>query len=172
MTEQLPRDEVLVGWSVLGGCNGTKGLPRVVTQSIYPGVENIHADGLSREGVTVEGSLLYAVDQRSGRHTRKRQTRCRQVRRAAGGPLRASRKRRVASLLRAGQGEVTVDAMSVLWSRVLRYAFPRGVLIPRVLDKIRSDETTVVLIARRWPDRRWLAKLLHCLVEAPMALPA
>ncbi len=55
LTEQLPRDEVLVGWSVLGGCIGTKGLPRVVTQCIYPGVENIHADGLSREGVTVEG---------------------------------------------------------------------------------------------------------------------
>ncbi len=40
-----------------------------------------------------------------------------------------------------------MDAMSVLWSRVLRYAFPPEVLIPRVLDKIRSDETTVVLIA-------------------------
>jgi hypothetical protein len=69
------------------------------------------------------------------------------------------------------QRALITDAFRIHWGSVLGYAFPPVKLIPRVLRKIRSDQTTVILIAPRWPRRPWYSDLLSLLVDVPLELP-
>ena len=67
---------------------------------------------------------------------------------------------------------VVRDAFSINWGIYpLLYAFPPVVLLHRVVKKIIQDQARVVLIAPRWPQRGWFAKLLNLLVEVPLQLP-
>ena len=65
-----------------------------------------------------------------------------------------------------------VDAMSISWKGVYAYAFPPFVMLGRVLEKVPRDHPCeMILIAPKWPNQSWYAKLMELLVAFPLALP-
>jgi hypothetical protein len=148
----------------------------ITLRAVYiPGVENVHADSLSREKDLVEGPLGYRVDQREWSLEPEVLS---SVFVRLGEPQidlfasRSNAKLRLFCALHADQGEMVVDGLSFTWRNVYGYAFPPPVLIARVLDKLIRDQASLILIAPAWPDRPWYSTLLHCLVEVPLRLPA
>ena len=63
------------------------------------------------------------------------------------------------------------DAFQANWSGHLGYVFPPVKLIPRVLDKVRRDQATIILLAPLWPRRLWYPDLLGMTVDVPRLLP-
>ena len=52
------------------------------------------------------------------------------------------------------------------------YAFPPFVMLGRVLEKILTDHPCeLILIAPKWPNQSWYARLLELLVDFPLVLP-
>ena len=67
---------------------------------------------------------------------------------------------------------VEVDAMSISWKGMYAYAFPPFVMLGRVLEKILADHPCeLILIAPKWPNQCWYARLLELLVDFPLVLP-
>ena len=67
---------------------------------------------------------------------------------------------------------VEVDAMSISWKAMYAYAFPPFVMLGRVLEKILTDHPSeLILIAPKWPNQSWYARLLEMLVDFPLVLP-
>ena len=65
-----------------------------------------------------------------------------------------------------------VDAMSISWKGMYAYAFPPFVMLGRVLEKVPRDHPCeMILIAPKWPNQSWYAKLMELLVAFPLALP-
>ncbi len=48
-----------------------------------------------------------------------------------------------------------LDAMTQTWPRLRLYAFPPIALLPGVLERVRRDQVPLLLIAPRWPGRVW-----------------
>jgi len=48
-----------------------------------------------------------------------------------------------------------LDAMTQMWPRLHLYAFPPIALLPGVLERVRRDRVPLLLIAPRWPGRVW-----------------
>ena len=65
-----------------------------------------------------------------------------------------------------------VDALTLDWNGLEAYAFPPFILLPKVLQKIRSSACQITLIAPNWPQRSWFHNLLELLVDHPRRLPA
>jgi hypothetical protein len=68
-------------------------------------------------------------------------------------------------------GAVWVDAMRHSWSKERAWANPPFALIGRVLQKVRAEKTSVILVAPLWPAQPWFASLLAMLTDVPMLLP-
>ena len=67
---------------------------------------------------------------------------------------------------------VEVDAMSISWKGMYAYAFPPFVMLGRVIEKILIDHPCeLILIAPKWPNQSWYARLLELLVDFPLVLP-
>ncbi|XP_014353257.1 uncharacterized protein LOC106706602 [Latimeria chalumnae] len=66
---------------------------------------------------------------------------------------------------------VAIDAFSILWDFPLVYAFPPWPLIPATLEKVKTDGTSIILIAPDWPCRPWYSDLLNLAVAPPLYLP-
>ena len=65
-----------------------------------------------------------------------------------------------------------VDAMSMSWRGMYAYAFPPFVMLGRVLEKVLKDHPCeMILVAPKWPNQCWYARLLELLVELPLVLP-
>lgn len=64
-----------------------------------------------------------------------------------------------------------LDAMVQAWPRLRLYAFPPVALLPGVLERIRQDGISLLLVAPRWPSRIWFADLIHLLDRPPLELP-
>ena len=64
-----------------------------------------------------------------------------------------------------------LDAFQADWSQHPGYVFPPVKMLPRVLDKVRRDRATIVLVAPVWPRRLWYPDLLGMVVDAPRLLP-
>ena len=62
------------------------------------------------------------------------------------------------------------NAFSQEWS-LYAYAFPPHVILRRVIEKVKSDRATIILIAPYWPQSPWVSDLLHLLVDLPVILP-
>ena len=59
---------------------------------------------------------------------------------------------------------VDVDAMSMSWRGMYAYAFPPFVMLGRVLEKVLKDHPCeMILVAPKWPNRYWYARLLELL---------
>ena len=64
-----------------------------------------------------------------------------------------------------------LDAFSISWRGIRAYAFPPIALIPRVLQKIRGDQASVLLVAPYWPRRPWFLEVMDLLAGMPLTLP-
>ena len=63
------------------------------------------------------------------------------------------------------------DTFSLNWRGLKGYAFPPFNMIPKVLDKIISDQAEVLLVAPVWQAQPWWPLLLHLLIQPPILLP-
>jgi hypothetical protein len=64
------------------------------------------------------------------------------------------------------------DALSIPWKGFYGYAFPPFVLVAKVLEKVERDHPCeMILIAPKWPNQFWYARLLDLLVDFPLVLP-
>ena len=64
-----------------------------------------------------------------------------------------------------------VDALSIPWGRLNLYMFPPFTLIPRCLNKLRTEKASGLLIAPVWSNQVWFPQLLGSLVDIPLLLP-
>lgn len=48
-----------------------------------------------------------------------------------------------------------VDSLLCKWDYKLPYAFPPFSLIPKVLQKIKNEQATVILVVPNWPGQPW-----------------
>lgn len=65
---------------------------------------------------------------------------------------------------------VSVDAFTVNWNKYYFYAFPPFSLIGRVLQKIKQDRATGILIVPNWPSQPWYPIFLELLTQDPIIL--
>ena len=63
------------------------------------------------------------------------------------------------------------DALVISWSGILGYAYPPIALLSRVLQKVKQEECTLILIAPLWPKRPWFPLLLDLLIDFPIEIP-
>jgi hypothetical protein len=56
---------------------------------------------------------------------------------------------------RLAEGAVTLDRLMFTWAGELAYVFPPVQVIPRVLQKIRLERDTVVMVVPEWPSGPW-----------------
>jgi len=67
---------------------------------------------------------------------------------------------------------VGVDALSMSWKGMFAYAFPPFVILGKVLEKALKDHPCeLILVAPKWPNQSWYARLLDLLVDFPLRLP-
>jgi hypothetical protein len=66
---------------------------------------------------------------------------------------------------------IGIDALSISWKAMTTYAYPPAALIPRVLTKVRQDQTRMILIAPLRVEAPWFTPLLQLLVDVPRSLP-
>ena len=64
-----------------------------------------------------------------------------------------------------------VDALSLSWQGLLAYAFPPTAILMKVLNKVYTSESVVILVAPYWPKQSWFPLLLDLLVDFPVKLP-
>ena len=64
-----------------------------------------------------------------------------------------------------------VDALSHCWTDLRAYANPPFILMDKVLQKVRADQATIVLVFPCWLTAAWWPLLLERLVEDPVVLP-
>ena len=64
-----------------------------------------------------------------------------------------------------------VNAFSFLWTESYGYAFPPFSLIGRVLENIRQDEATVLMVVPIWTTQPWFLLLLQMTIDTPVISP-
>ena len=64
-----------------------------------------------------------------------------------------------------------VDAFRLDWSQWKSFIHPPVVLLPRILQKVRSDKATALLVAPDWPGQPWYAQIQLMLTGTPYPLP-
>lgn len=64
-----------------------------------------------------------------------------------------------------------LDAMVHPWPRSRLYAFPPIALLPGVLERVRRDGLSLLLIAPFWPARVWFSDLVSLLDGSPLEIP-
>ena len=64
-----------------------------------------------------------------------------------------------------------VDAFQQGWSQWKSFIHPPVVLLSRLLQKVRSDKVTALLVAPDWPGQPWYAQIQLMLTGAPYPLP-
>ena len=64
-----------------------------------------------------------------------------------------------------------IDAFSFNWTHHNCYVFPPFSIIPRVLQKIRVDQATVLCVFPRWPTQTWWPFLQRMMVTKPLIIP-
>lgn len=67
-------------------------------------------------------------------------------------------------------GNSGVDAFNQNWKWHLCYAFPPTAIIPKVIQKIKAEKTTVILIAPHWPQRAWFSHLKNLSIQPQLTL--
>ncbi|KAI2647584.1 ORF V: Enzymatic polyprotein [Labeo rohita] len=64
-----------------------------------------------------------------------------------------------------------LDAMVRTWPRLRLYAFPPIALLPGVLERVRRDGVSLLLVAPFWPGRVWFSDLISLLDGSPWEIP-
>jgi len=71
---------------------------------------------------------------------------------------------------RPDPGAMLTDAFQTSWKELEGYAFPPFALIGRCLQKVRTEQSTIVLVAPVWQNQVWFPMLLDLAVEFPLLL--
>ena len=66
---------------------------------------------------------------------------------------------------------LAVDALSMNWTGLDLYMFPPTAILNKVLNKLRTEECSAILIAPAWPKQPWYPALLELLIDEPIQLP-
>ena len=64
-----------------------------------------------------------------------------------------------------------VDAFAMKWSGLYFYAFPPFSLIPRLMVKLREEESDCLLVCPIWFTQTWFVMVMEHLIEDPIILP-
>ena len=65
----------------------------------------------------------------------------------------------------------TVDALNISWENLIAYAFPPSALLPRVVQKLMSQNCRLILIAPGWPTKPWFWDLVEVSLDLPQQIP-
>ena len=68
-------------------------------------------------------------------------------------------------------GAILTDAFQASWKELEGYAFPPFALIGKCLQKVRAEQSTIVLVAPVWRNQAWFPMLLDLAVELPLLIP-
>ena len=135
-----------------------------VTARHLPGVLNVEADAASREFNTrTEWMLRQDVFQDIAHHFYVPEIDLFASRLNHQLPLYVSRLPDPSAL--------AVDAFQQDWSQWKSFIHPPVVLLPRILQKVRSDKATALLVAPDWPGQPWYAQIQLMLTGTPYPLP-
>jgi hypothetical protein len=64
-----------------------------------------------------------------------------------------------------------IDAFHLSWRMYKFYAFPPFCIIHQVLQKVKKDQATGLLIVPYWPTQAWWPYLMNMLIQYPVILP-
>ena len=64
-----------------------------------------------------------------------------------------------------------VDSLVQNWDGLYAYAYPPTSLIRACLNKVRTENVEIVLIAPVWPNQEWFPDLLVLSIDFPISLP-
>ena len=64
-----------------------------------------------------------------------------------------------------------VDSLVQNWDGLYAYAYPPTSLIRACLNKVRTENVEIVLIAPVWPNQEWFPDLLDLSIDFPISLP-
>ena len=67
---------------------------------------------------------------------------------------------------------MATDAFQVCWTNLDAYAFPPFSLVGRCLQKVRPEQSTLIVVAPVWPAQAWYPLLLELLLQHPVLLPS
>ena len=62
---------------------------------------------------------------------------------------------------------VSIDAFSISWKNMYMYAFPPFSLMGRLIQKVRQDQTDVLLVAPFWVTQNFFTSILEMLTHDP-----
>ncbi|XDV41642.1 hypothetical protein PO909_010463 [Leuciscus waleckii] len=65
----------------------------------------------------------------------------------------------------------SMDALAHVWPRCPLYAFPPVALLPQVLERIRENGCSVLLVAPFWKNQAWFPVLMQLTSTAPWSIP-
>ena len=135
-----------------------------VTARHLPGVLNVEADAASREfNMRMEWMLRKDVFQDIAHHFYVPEVDLFASRLNHQLPLYVSRL--------PDPGASAVDAFQQDWGHWKSFIHPPVVLLPRILQKVRSDKATALLVAPDWPGQPWYAQIKLMLTGTPYPLP-
>ena len=69
------------------------------------------------------------------------------------------------------ESALQVDALSMNWDNMLVYAYPPTGLIQKVIQKLKTHQCRMILIAPHWPTKPWFPELLALKDRPPLQLP-
>ena len=64
-----------------------------------------------------------------------------------------------------------VDSLVQNWDGLYAYAYPPTSLIRACLNKVRTENVEIILIAPVWPNQEWFPDLLDLSIDFPITLP-
>lgn len=73
---------------------------------------------------------------------------------------------------RADPDALSLDSFTINWRGLKFYAFPPFSLISRVIQKVRKDEATGIIVAPFWPTQPFFPLLMKTLIQEPVLLSA
>jgi hypothetical protein len=76
----------------------------------------------------------------------------------------------VEAVIPDGETIVARDAMTIRWNSWITLAHPPIAMLPRVLEKIRLDRATTILVCPRWWGSTWMAKVRRMMNGPPIVL--
>jgi hypothetical protein len=136
----------------------------LISAEHLPGVMNVEADRLSREG---PDSSDWQLDPQIFRHVMDTYGHCKM-------DLFASRWNTQLPIFvsyKLDPDAVAVDAFQMNWGKDLLYAFPPFCLITNCLAKVQRDRAELVLITPTWHTQPWYGMILNMIIAQPILLP-
>lgn len=68
-------------------------------------------------------------------------------------------------------GAYAVNAFHMNWNNIEAFLFPPFSVIPRVLQKLSTEQGRALIVVPLWPTQPWFGMLLRMLIQQPVLLP-